>query len=122
MQALTELRGHGVRIALDDFGIGYSSLRYLHELPIDIIKIDRSFVMAQERRTDAMLEALVTLGQRLGLEIVAEGIETPAELEQLRHFDHLAGQGYLFGRPMPAAEASLFAAATSAQRNGPDSV
>ncbi len=107
--ALTELRNHGVRVALDDFGIGYSSLRYLHELPIDVIKIDRSFVTDEEGETDSMLEAIVTLGQSLGLAIIAEGIEKPSELERLRRFDHLAGQGYLFARPMPADDATLFA-------------
>lgn len=106
--ALTELRRHGVRVALDDFGVGYSSLRYLHELPIDVIKIDRSFVMGQGSETDALLQAMVVLGQSLGLEIVAEGIETPSELERLRRFEGIAGQGFLFARPMPAANARQF--------------
>ncbi|MEO8697309.1 MAG: EAL domain-containing protein [Acidimicrobiales bacterium] len=106
---LAELRRHGLLIALDDFGVGYSSLRYLQDLPIDVIKIDRSFVMNREGDTDSMLMAIVTLGQSLGLEVIAEGIETPAELERLRAFDHIAGQGYLIARPMPEADATLFA-------------
>jgi diguanylate cyclase (GGDEF)-like protein len=107
-ESLAELRRYGVLIALDDFGVGYSSLRYLHDLPIDVIKIDRSFVMDRKGDTDSMLEAIVTLGQSLGLEIIAEGIEKPSELERLRRFHDVAGQGYLFARPMPAADAALF--------------
>jgi diguanylate cyclase (GGDEF)-like protein len=104
--ALGELRRHGVRIALDDFGVGYSSLRYLNELPVDVIKIDRSFVTAETEGADSMLEAIVTLGANLGLDIVAEGIETPTELARLRRFASIAGQGYLLARPMPLADAA----------------
>ena len=107
--ALEELRSHGLRIALDDFGIGYSSLRSLHELPIDIIKIDRSFRTDQGSERDLMLDAIVKLGQSLGLEVIAEGIETSSELERLHRFDALSGQGSLFARPMPATDAALFA-------------
>ena len=88
--------------------MGFSSLRYLHELPIDVIKIDRSFVMAQERENDSMLEAIVTLGRTLGLKVIAEGIERPSEFERLRGFTRLAGQGYFIARPMPAADAAKF--------------
>jgi EAL domain-containing protein (putative c-di-GMP-specific phosphodiesterase class I) len=107
-ETLSELRRHGIHIALDDFGTGFSSLRYLNELPIDIIKIDRSFVMDQEGKTDSMLEAIVTLGHNLGLGIIAEGIEQPSELERLRRLGHMAGQGYLFARPMPYADTAEF--------------
>jgi EAL domain-containing protein (putative c-di-GMP-specific phosphodiesterase class I) len=107
-EALTQLHRYGVQVALDDFGTGFSSLRYLHELPIDIIKIDRSFVMDQKGKTDSMLEAIVTLGHSLGLDIIAEGIEQSSELERLRRLGHLAGQGYLFARPMPAAAVAEF--------------
>jgi EAL domain-containing protein (putative c-di-GMP-specific phosphodiesterase class I) len=105
---LDELRRHGLRIALDDFGVGYSSLRYLHELPIDIIKIDRSFVMDQASEMKRMLEAIVTMGQSLGLEIIAEGIETQSELERLGHFVNIGGQGFHFARPMASAHAATF--------------
>jgi len=105
---LTELRRCGVRVALDDFGTGYSSLSYLHRLPIHIIKIDRSFVIDLRSEADLMLQAIVTLGQSLGLEIVAEGIEKSSDLERLRRFEHMAGQGYLFARPMTAIDAIEF--------------
>jgi len=105
---LTELRRYGVRIALDDFGMGYSSLSYLHQLPIDIIKIDRSFVIDLKPETDSMLQAIVTLGQSLGFEIIAEGIERSSELTRLSRFDHMAGQGYLFARPMAATDATEY--------------
>jgi diguanylate cyclase (GGDEF)-like protein len=108
-QALAELRRHGVLIALDDFGVGYASLRHVHDLPFDVLKIDRSFVMDRKGDTDSMLEAIVSMGQSLGLEIIAEGIEKPSELERLRRFHQMAGQGFLFARPMPAADAALFA-------------
>jgi diguanylate cyclase (GGDEF)-like protein len=106
--ALAELRHHGVHVALDDFGMGFSSLRYLHELPIDVIKIDRSFVMNQDGETHRILEAIVTMGQSLGLTVIAEGIEMPSELQRLRELGHLAGQGYLIARPMPAADSANF--------------
>lgn len=95
-------------MALDDFGMGFSSLRYLHELPIDVIKIDRSFVMNQDGETHLMLEAIVAMGRSLGLTVIAEGIEQHSELERLRGFGHLAGQGYFIARPMPAADAANF--------------
>jgi diguanylate cyclase (GGDEF)-like protein len=106
--ALAELRHYGVHVALDDFGMGFSSLRYLHELPIDVIKIDRSFVMNQDGETHSMLQAIITMGQSLGLTIIAEGIEVSSELERLRGFGSLAGQGYFIARPMPAADAADF--------------
>jgi EAL domain-containing protein (putative c-di-GMP-specific phosphodiesterase class I) len=107
--ALSELREHGLRIALDDFGVGFSSLRYLDELPIDVIKVDRSFVTDTHGDKDMMLRAIVTLGRSLGLGVIAEGIETASELNRLRQFEGMAGQGYLLGRPMPAADATEFA-------------
>jgi diguanylate cyclase (GGDEF)-like protein len=119
--ALDELRRHGLRVALDDFGVGFSSLRYLHELPIDIIKIDRSFVTDTDGEKDSMLRAIVTLGQSLGLAVVAEGIETPSELSRLRQFEEMAGQGYLLGRPMPLADATEFARSHSIAAERPES-
>jgi EAL domain-containing protein (putative c-di-GMP-specific phosphodiesterase class I) len=119
--ALSELREHGLRIALDDFGVGFSSLRYLHELPIDVIKIDRSFVTDTDGAKDGMLRAIVTLGRGLGLAVIAEGIETPSELDRLRQFDGMAGQGYLLGRPMPAADAAEFARSHAIADDRPES-
>jgi diguanylate cyclase (GGDEF)-like protein len=106
--ALAELRRHGVHVALDDFGMGFSSLRYLHELPIDVIKIDRTFVIDHDGETHSMLEAIVTMGQALGLTVIAEGIEQRSELERLVRFGPVAGQGYFIGRPMSAPDAANF--------------
>jgi diguanylate cyclase (GGDEF)-like protein/PAS domain S-box-containing protein len=107
---LTELRRLGVRLALDDFGTGYSSLSYLQRLPVDIIKIDQSFVAGLARSTEdsALVRAIITLGQTLGLETVAEGIETAEQLDALRELGCQLGQGYFFARPLgPAAVDAL---------------
>ena len=106
IEVLTDLRAAGVRIAIDDFGTGHSSLARLHELPIDVIKIDRSFVLAATP-DDAtpghttVLELLVALAGRLQLDLVAEGIETPRQYEAVRAAGCTYGQGYLLGRPQP---------------------
>ena len=96
----------GVRIALDDFGTGYSSLTHLSDLPIDTIKIDRSFVKTMcERSQDALIiGAVITLAHSLGISTVAEGVETPEQMAALRlsHCDSV--QGYLLSRPMPAEQ------------------
>jgi diguanylate cyclase (GGDEF)-like protein len=97
---LGALRARGVRIALDDFGTGYSSLSHLLYLPVDQLKIDRSFVRAD----DAIVAAILQLGQRLGLEVVAEGVETQAQAERLLALGCQLVQGYHFGRPQPAAD------------------
>ena len=105
---LGELRADGVKVAIDDFGTGFSSLRYLHELPVDVIKIDRSFVSeeAPNEERSFILEAIVAMGRGLGLDLIAEGIERTSERERLRMLGPMAGQGYLIARPMPAAQAS----------------
>jgi diguanylate cyclase (GGDEF)-like protein len=99
---LTELRRLGVRLALDDFGTGYSSLSYLQRLPVDILKIDRTFVsgVAGSAEDSALARAIVTLGQTLGLETVAEGVETAEQLAALRELGCQLGQGYYFAKPM----------------------
>jgi diguanylate cyclase (GGDEF)-like protein/PAS domain S-box-containing protein len=96
----------GVAIALDDFGTGYSSLSYLALLRPQIIKIDRSFVSPSKAstRNDTLLEAIVSLGQKLDMTVLAEGIETPGQLQQLRHLGCELGQGYLFSPAVPAPE------------------
>jgi EAL domain-containing protein (putative c-di-GMP-specific phosphodiesterase class I) len=107
---LTELRRLGVRLALDDFGTGYSSLSYLQRLPVDILKIDRSFVAGVARSTEdsALARGILTLAQTLGLETVAEGIETAEQLAALRELGCQLGQGYFFARPLgPAAVDAL---------------
>ena len=98
------LRELGVRLAIDDFGTGYSSLSYLRRLPVDVIKMDRTFVcgIGQEGDLTALSSAIVDLGRSLGLDCVAEGIEEVGQLEGLVAMGCTYGQGYLFARPMPA--------------------
>jgi EAL domain-containing protein (putative c-di-GMP-specific phosphodiesterase class I) len=100
---LHELRALGACVALDDFGTGYSSLSHLSRFPIDVLKMDRSF-LAPEGALSArgLAAAIVTLGVTLGLEVVAEGIERPDQMEALRKLGCPIGQGYLIGRPMSA--------------------
>ena len=104
IRVLRELRDHGVRLVLDDFGTGYSSLAYLKHLPLDTIKIDRSFVAGIEEIADrSIVDAVIALAHGLGIGVVAEGIETARQAERLRELGCTLGQGYLFSRPMPAA-------------------
>ena len=106
---LRELRRLGVALAIDDFGTGYSSLSHLSTLPIDTLKIDRSFVAALEVGSNeaAVVRSIVLLGSALGKTVVAEGIETEAQLEQLREMGCAGGQGYLLARPMSPQDAGL---------------
>jgi diguanylate cyclase (GGDEF)-like protein len=103
--ALETLRQLGVRVALDDFGAGYSSIGYLRQLPVDILKIDRSFVSGEHanRPGDVLLDALVGLADRLGLDVIPEGIEEHDQLIRLQALGCRTGQGFLLSRPMPAA-------------------
>ena len=104
---LHALRQLGVRIAMDDFGTGYCSLSYLQRFPFDTIKIDRSFVnrLGDDPHSTAIVRAVIGLGASLGIVTVAEGVETEAQFAQLRAEGCGEVQGYLFGRPAPAAEA-----------------
>ncbi len=104
---LQELRGLGVRLAIDDFGTGYSSLSYLRQFPIDILKIDRSFInmIVDRDQVPAIVRGLLDLGRTLQLETVAEGIESGAQLAQLRDERCALGQGFLFARPLRAEDA-----------------
>jgi FOG: EAL domain len=99
---LNELKQLGVRLAIDDFGTGYSSLAYLQRFPIDILKIDRSFVarVLGGPEDAALAHAIIKLGQTLHLDVVAEGIETDGQLNELRKLGCEYGQGYLFARPL----------------------
>ena len=101
---LEEIRSLGVKLALDDFGTGYSSLRHLQMLPFDKLKIDQSFVgaMVDDRESAKIVSAVARLGHSLGLTIVAEGVETEEVAGLLRDLGCDIGQGWLFGRPVPA--------------------
>jgi diguanylate cyclase (GGDEF)-like protein/PAS domain S-box-containing protein len=100
----------GLRFSLDDFGTGYSSLSYLHRFPIHQIKIDASFVQSstEDRKNAEIIRSIVDLGRNLDMDVVAEGIETSAQLEQLRRLRCGFGQGYLFARPLDAEAAIAF--------------
>ena len=104
LAALQELRSHGISIALDDFGTGYSSLGYLRRLPVDCLKIDRSFISDLTANEDAerVLQAIIAVASALRLYTVAEGIESPAQLEIVTKLGCLEGQGFLFARPLDA--------------------
>ena len=101
---LREIRGLGIHLSVDDFGTGYSSLTYLKRFPVEAIKIDRSFVsgLGIEDEDSTIVEAVIQLGRALGLTVVAEGVESPLQLQRLRDLKCDRGQGYLFGRPRPA--------------------
>ena len=105
---LDELSALGIRLSIDDFGTGYSSLSYLRQLPVDEIKIDRSFVMgmAAEAGDAVIVRSTVDLGRNLGLEVVAEGVETIEHWECLRELGCTIAQGYFLSRPVPADELS----------------
>jgi diguanylate cyclase (GGDEF)-like protein/PAS domain S-box-containing protein len=104
---LRQLRRLGVRLAVDDFGTGYSSLSYLRQYPVDILKVDKSFIASiTETELPALVHGLIELGHTLQLELVAEGIETPAQLAHLQMERCRLGQGYLFSRAVDEAEAS----------------
>ena len=104
---LLRLKRLGVALAMDDFGTGYSSLAYIGRFPMDVLKIDRSFVdrLNGDRADASRVQTIVRLGQSLGMATVAEGIEEPGQLAALRAMGCQLGQGYHFSRPLPAAEA-----------------
>jgi EAL domain-containing protein (putative c-di-GMP-specific phosphodiesterase class I) len=101
LATLAQLKKLGVRIAIDDFGTGYSSLSYLHRFPIDILKIDRSFVeqLGSIQEGAGLARAIITLGDTLGLEVVAEGIELEQQQRELIELGCVAGQGYYYSKP-----------------------
>jgi len=103
---LASLRRLGVSLHMDDFGTGYSSLSHLHRFPFDALKIDRSFVhrMGSGEQTLQIVQTILELARVLGMDVVAEGIETEAQLAMLRTMGCRYGQGFLFARPQPAAE------------------
>ncbi|MCK5518583.1 MAG: EAL domain-containing protein, partial [Alphaproteobacteria bacterium] len=107
---LKDLRKQGLTIALDDFGTGYSSLGYLHRFPIDILKIDRSFVQDIHSNSKSLnvVRAIVSLAKTFDLSIVAEGIESANEAISIAGLGCDAGQGYLFSKPLPVEKAMEF--------------
>ncbi|WP_428825764.1 EAL domain-containing protein [Azonexus sp. IMCC34842] len=104
LEALNALKLQGLRIVIDDFGTGFSSLAYLKRFPIDCLKIDRSFVEDLERGSEGncIVQAIISLARQLSLQVVAEGVETAGQLELLQHWGCTTIQGYLLGRPMDA--------------------
>jgi EAL domain-containing protein (putative c-di-GMP-specific phosphodiesterase class I) len=117
--ALRALRSYGIRIAIDDFGTGYSSLHYLTRMPVDILKIDRSFVSELNGTPEgaAVTEAVLRLSQALHLTTIAEGIETEEQAAELRALGCGRGQGYLYAPPLPAdrLDRARFAAVPTGQ-------
>jgi diguanylate cyclase (GGDEF)-like protein len=112
LSLLHQLRALGVRVSMDDFGTGYSSLSYLRSFPFDKIKIDRSFIadIVTSIQSQAIVQAVTGLGATLGMATTAEGVETHEQLEHLRAQGCTEVQGYLFSRPMPAAEVGVLIA------------
>jgi EAL domain-containing protein (putative c-di-GMP-specific phosphodiesterase class I) len=109
LKQLGDIRALGVQIGLDDFGTGYASLTHLRRLPLSFVKIDQSFVqgLGTDREDERIVSAVVELAANLGLRSIAEGIETRDQLDRLRSLGCDQAQGYLFARPMPAADAPM---------------
>ncbi|WP_162953644.1 EAL domain-containing protein, partial [Pseudomonas aeruginosa] len=107
---LERLRELGVSLSIDDFGTGYSSLAYLRRLPLDALKVDRSFIMdiPASQRDMEIAQAIIAMAQKLHLKVVAEGVETPQQLAFLRENHCELVQGYLFSRPLPLAALEEF--------------
>ena len=111
IDAIEQLKNNNITIAMDDFGTGYSSLSYLRKFPFDVLKIDRSFVsdISESYSDRKLVQASIAMAQSLNLKVVAEGVETEEQLEFLRDLECDYGQGFLFGKPMPAEDmASMF--------------
>ena len=106
---IQSLRAKGVRVAIDDFGMGYSSLTYLRQFPVDVLKIDRTFIqdiqtLAQARVGVSLADAIIAMAKSLGLELIAEGVEYSAQISYLRQQACDMAQGYLFSEPCDAAQ------------------
>ena len=107
---LRELKDMGVRLAIDDFGTGYSSLSYLQRFPVDLLKIDKSFIdlLGHDSAKPALAGAIIQIAHSLGLQVVAEGIENPGQLRELRALHCDLGQGYLFAKPLESQGMAKF--------------
>jgi EAL domain-containing protein (putative c-di-GMP-specific phosphodiesterase class I) len=117
IEVMQRLREAGIAIAIDDFGTGYSSLNYLKRFPISTLKVDRSFVreLAEGSQDAAIVLSTINLARSFGLAVVAEGVESEAQLQFLRRHQCDIGQGYHIARPMPANEFSAFLDARKGQ-------
>jgi len=106
IKLLTEIRDLGINIALDDFGTGYSSLSYLKQLPINTLKIDKSFIdnISTNSREKAIVDGIIQLAQKIGLDVIAEGVETKEQIQLLKQMGCNQIQGYYFSKPLPADE------------------
>ncbi len=122
IENLRQIRDNGIGLAIDDFGTGYSSLAYLKRFSVDRVKIDRTFInnINENRDVLAITEAIISMGHALGLKVIAEGVETEAQLELLRRKKCDEFQGYLFARPMPPAEFIEFVKVSAAQSQNPE--
>ena len=106
MAAIERLKGDGLRMAIDDFGVGYSSVGYLHRLPVDILKVDKVFVSdLHDPRSHALVQGVVSMANALTLEVGVEGVEDWSSARAMRDLGCHYGQGYLFSRPVPLVEA-----------------
>jgi diguanylate cyclase (GGDEF)-like protein len=116
---LEELRKRQIRLCIDDFGTGYSSLSYLHRFPVDTLKIDRSFIsrLGDRGENGEIIQAIITLAQTLGMDVIAEGIETEQQMKQLQRIGCQFGQGYFFARPLPKEAALQFIMSDSIEVN-----
>ncbi|MBW3165683.1 bifunctional diguanylate cyclase/phosphodiesterase [Ferrimonas balearica] len=115
---LRQLRRLGIKLMMDDFGTGYSSLSYLHRLPLDVVKVDRSFIsrLHEDQRAEAVISAILNLASALGMKVNAEGIDNPKQVAMLKQMGCQYGQGYQLGRPLPAERVSDFLAGKSHTR------
>lgn len=106
LENLDLLRRSGVRVEMDDFGAGHATLNYLRQFPLDALKLDRSLVtgLEDDEQCEAIVKAMINLGGQLGLEVIAEGIESPGQLQVLRRIGCRVGQGFFISRPMPASQ------------------
>ena len=119
IEVLRSLKQIGVKIAMDDFGTGYSSLSCLRQFPIDVLKIDRSFVANIDDGRDlaALVHAVTQLARNMGISVVAEGIERADQVVLLQSLECSFGQGYFFAKPMPAEELASYASRVRGARN-----